>query len=186
MPDWIQRIDEWLLGWIAETLRTPMLDSVMVFVTGLGDGGLIFIAAAVILLLFRKTRIAGCSALAALGVGVVEVNLIIKPLVNRPRPYLVMEKLAALLPSPDGYSFPSGHTNAAFAFAVALCLMLPAEYRAGKWMAVAAACLMGFSRLYVGVHFPSDVLGGVVTGAAAALIGCLVVRKFAGQIRSRR
>ena len=186
VPEWIQNVDEQLLSRIAETLRTPVLDSAMVFLTGLGDGGLIFILVAMILLFFRRTRSAGCSALASLGVGVVVVNMIIKPLVSRPRPYLVMEGLTVLLPSPDGYSFPSGHTNAAFAFAAALCLTLPRECRAGKWAALAGACLMGFSRLYVGVHFPSDVLGGAATGTAAALIGCLTVKAVSEKIKNRR
>lgn len=178
-------MDEHILGQIAENLRSPVLNHIMVFFTRLGDVGLIFIAWAVILLLFKRTRISGCSALAALGIGVLEVNLIIKPLVDRPRPYLVVEDLTVLLPSPDGFSFPSGHTNAAFAFAAALCLTLPREYRPMKWAAVLAAILMGYSRLHVGVHFPSDVLGGVITGTMAAFIGCRIVKAACGRIKSR-
>ena len=178
MLGWIQSLDEGALRFIAEHLRAPWLDGAVVFYTKLGNLGAVFFAAAIILLCIRKTRRYGITALAGLGIGVLEVNVIIKPLVNRPRPYAVMEDFTSLLHSSDGFSFPSGHTNAAFAFAVALCFALPKKYRAWKWTAVAAAALMGLSRLYVGVHYPTDVLAGVVTGSLAGAAGHWLVEKL--------
>ena len=99
-------------------------------------------------------------------VGLVVVNFTIKPLVARDRPWLVIENFVNLVPEHDPNSFPSGHTNAAFAFALAVCMTAPK-----RWMKVAAVCMavvMGLSRLYVGVHYPTDVLVGAVIGALCA------------------
>ena len=156
MPDVIQQLDEQALVWIAEHVRCAVLDPFMELYTQLGNTGMLFIALGVLMLLFKPTRRAGLSALCAMLIGLVVVNLTIKPLVSRPRPWLAIEDFVSLVPEHDPNSFPSGHTNAAFAFALAVWACAPK-----KWMkaaAVAMAAVMGLSRLYVGVHFPSDVL----------------------------
>lgn len=95
-----------------------------------------------------------------------------------------MENFAVLVTSSDPNSFPSGHTCAAFAFAVALCMTQPQRWAKGAALALAA--LMGFSRLYVGVHFPSDVLAGAVIGSLCGLLAGWMVPRFLAWVRSRR
>lgn len=163
---WVQAADEQLLHWVAE-LRTPVLNTFMAAYTSLGNAGILFIVISVLLLMFRKTRRSGMTALAGMGLGLLITNLTVKPLIARPRPWVVMKGFETLVRSSDMNSFPSGHTCAAFAFAAALCCALPWKW--GKAAAIAAACIMGFSRLYVGVHFPTDVLAGALIGILCGL-----------------
>ena len=174
MPEAIQQFDEQSLTWIAQNIRSGLLDPFMTLYTKLGDAGLLFIALGLVLLLFKSTRKAGFSALCAMIIGLVVVNFTIKPLIARERPWLVIENFVNLVPEKDPNSFPSGHTNAAFAFALALCMTAPK-----RWMKIAAVCaavVMGLSRLYVGVHFPSDVLVGALVGSLCGLAGVWVVK----------
>ena len=175
MPDFIQRFDEQALVWIAQNIRCALLDPFMRLYTQLGNTGMLFIVLGIVLLFFKQTRKAGFSALCAMLIGLIVVNFTIKPLVARARPWLVIENFVNLVPEKDPNSFPSGHTNAAFAFAIAVCMSAPK-----KWMKVAAVCaavVMGLSRLYVGVHFPSDVLAGALVGSLCGLAGAWVVKK---------
>ena len=174
MPELIQRFDEQALVWIAQYVRSGLLDPIMKIYTQLGNAGLLFIVLGLALLLFRSTRRAGLSALCAMIIGLVVVNFTIKPLVARERPWLVIENFVNLVPESDPNSFPSGHTNAAFAFALALCMAAPK-----RWMKITAVCMavvMGLSRLYVGVHFPSDVLVGALVGSLCGLAGAYIVK----------
>ena len=184
MLELIQTLDEAALRWIAETLRTPFLDGFMKFYTSLGNGGWLFIALGMLMLCFRGTRKAGAASLCAMTLGLLITNLTIKPLVGRPRPWVVMEAFVALVTSSDMNSFPSGHTCAAFAFAVALCVVLP--QKRVKAAALIAAALMGFSRLYVGVHFPTDVLAGAAIGAICGAAGAWIVRAVWRWYHSRK
>ena len=176
MPDWLQTVDENALRWIAENVRVPILNVLMKFYTTLGNAGILFIALAVLMLFFRSTRRSGGTALTAMTFGLIVNNLTIKPLLSRARPWVVMPDFEVLVKSSDPNSFPSGHTCAAFAFALALCLSAPKRWM--KIAAVAAAVLMGLSRLYVGVHFPSDVLAGAVIGSLCGLLAGWIVPRF--------
>ena len=174
MSEFIQRLDEQALVWIAQHVRSGLLDPFMKIYTQLGNAGMLFIVLGLVLLLFKSTRKAGFSALCAMIIGLVVVNFTIKPLAARERPWLVIENFVNLVPEKDPNSFPSGHTNAAFAFALALCMSAPK-----RWMKVTAVCMavvMGLSRLYVGVHFPSDVLVGALVGSLCGLAGVWVVK----------
>lgn len=176
MPAALQQFDESILWWIAEHLRTPVLTAILSFYTQLGNSGLLFIAAALVLLLFKATRRGGATALTGMFFGLVVTNLTIKPLVSRPRPWVVMEGFTALVTENDPNSFPSGHSCAAFAFAAALAMTLPSRW--GKALAWTAAAVMALSRLYVGVHFPSDVAAGVLIGTLCGLAASWVTRKL--------
>ena len=174
MPELIQGFDEQALVWIAQNIRNGLLDPIMKLYTKLGDAGLLFIALGLVMLLFKSTRRAGFSALCAMIIGLVVVNFTIKPLFARERPWMVLGEGFNLVEEHDPNSFPSGHTNAAFAFALALCMTAPK-----RWMKIAAVCaglLMGLSRLYVGVHFPSDVLVGALIGSLCGLAGAYIVK----------
>ena len=180
MLELIQQFDEGALWWIAQHLRMSWLDPLVKFYTSLGNGGLCFIAVALLLLVFHQTRKAGATALTALAFGAAVTNLTIKPLITRPRPWVVMEDFVCLVTSSDPNSFPSGHTTAAFAFGVALFLTVRPKW--AKAAALTAAALMGLSRLYVGVHFPTDVLAGAVIGTCCGILASWVVRRVSERI----
>ncbi len=139
----------------------------MLFVSSLGNFGAIWIALAALLLIVKRYRQSGLAVSIALLVDFVSVNLIIKPLVGRERPCDVTVPEDMLLACLSDHSFPSGHTAAAFAAAFALFLF---HKRAGS-AALILALLMGFSRLYLFVHFPSDVIAGALLGLIFGTIG---------------
>ena len=139
----------------------------MLFVSSLGNFGAIWIALATLLLIIEKYRHSGLAVSIALLIDFVAVNLIIKPLVGRERPCDVTVPEDMLLACLSDHSFPSGHTAAAFAAAFALFLC---HKRAGS-AALILAVLMGFSRLYLFVHFPSDVIAGALLGPSFGFIG---------------
>lgn len=175
MPEWLLALDGNILLWLQEFVRGAVLDPIVCFYTHLGDKGLLWLGLCALLLCFPKTRKAGLLGLLSLALGFLCTNVILKNLVGRPRPWLTVEGLVPLVNEPDPNSFPSGHTCSSFAAAVAWFHSLPE-----RWMGVAGlvlAALMGLSRLYVGVHFPSDVLVGGLVGFACGEIVWLVWRK---------
>lgn len=143
-----------------------MFTPIFKFITTLGNAGLIWIVFSVGLLIPKKTRRVGALALVSLVFSALIDNVILKNVVARTRPYDVIEGLTSLVGAQKDYSFPSGHTGSAFAAAVVMFLGLPKK--CGIPILV-FACLMGLSRLYVGVHYPSDVLGGALIGTGIAL-----------------
>ena len=162
----LQELDGGVLLWIQEWIRQDWLDPLVVFYTHLGDKGLMWIALSLAMLLYKPTRKAGMGALAAMLMGLVVTNLILKGLVARPRPFLGVEGLLTLIPAPDPHSFPSGHTTAAFAAAAAWWKLATQTWI--KYPGAVLAVCMGLSRLYVGVHYPTDVLGGACVGLLCA------------------
>lgn len=160
-----------ILDWI-QTLRAPWLDGVMVFISSLGNAGAIWIILAAVLLIWPKYRRVGVILALALVIDLLVCNVMIKPIVARPRPYDLNTAMEYLIARPHGWSFPSGHTAASFASAAALYLG-----RFPYWAVfLVLAVLIAFSRLYLYVHFPTDVLGGVIVGALCGVLGYLVVR----------
>ena len=172
MLDTLLRLDGQLLVAI-QGLHQPWLDPVVSFYTKLGDAGLLFIALSLGMLIYKPTRRAGLLALFAMILGLLVTNVTIKPLVERARPWLLWP-IEPLVTEKDPNSFPSGHTCAAFAAAMAWARTLP--LKRDQVIAVVMAVLMGLSRLYVGVHYPSDVLVGAVIGSLCAWIAWRVFR----------
>lgn len=165
-------LDIGLLELIQRHLRCGLLDRVMVFFTRLGDGGALWIAASLALLLFPKTRRAGAAMAAALLLEALCCNLLLKPLVARPRPFVLRPAVPLLIARPADFSFPSGHTGASFAAAFALYFS-----RSRLWgLAAAFAVVIGFSRLYLFVHYPTDVLAGALLGVLTGWVGSRLVR----------
>lgn len=165
MSEFLLKWEGEVLLWMQDFLRVPLMDAFFVFYTRLGNAGLVWIVLSVLMLCFKRTRRAGMTGLLALAVGFVLTNLAIKPLVGRVRPWLTVEGLTALVAEHDPHSFPSGHTCAAFAAACAWRWYLPKGWGNA---ALVCAVLMGFSRLYVGVHFSTDVLAGALIGVLSA------------------
>lgn len=133
----------------------------------LGDAGIGLIGFCLMLLTFPQTRKAGVTALLAMLLGALCTNVVLKQLIARPRPWLEVEGLIPLVYPTDPNSFPSGHTCAAFAAAISWARQAP--NRGWKVLAVVSAVLMGWTRLYLGVHYPSDVLAGALIGTLCAL-----------------
>lgn len=165
-----------VLLFIQENLRTALGNQLMMLWTSLGNDGILWIGTAVILLLFRRTRRVGVVALAGLLLNWLAVNVTLKSLFDRPRPWTMIEGLEPLISIGAGRSFPSGHTSGSFSFAIAVACMV--EQKWVRVLVIAAATLMGLSRLYVGVHFPTDVLGGAIIGGLCGWLASVLYRKF--------
>lgn len=149
----------WLLE-IQNTLTSPWGDRIMIALSAAGDKGLIWIGIALVLCAFPKWRSAGLAMLLALGLAHVIGNLFLKNLIGRPRPFVMHPAIELKIPPPNEFSFPSGHSITAFAAVFALPSSLGTLKRVLALLAVGIA----FSRLYLFMHYPSDVLGGVVLG----------------------
>ena len=169
-------LDSGLLLLIQEYLRADWMNGFWRAISGLGNLGLFWILLSLILLLFRSTRRAGAAALCSMALCFVCSNLILKHLVARARPYELFTALRPLIALPADTSFPSGHTTNGFA--AALCYL-----RMGggpRWLAplsVTLAGLIAFSRLYVGVHYPSDVLGGMAVAFFGSWLVCRLLNR---------
>ena len=150
-----------------QSLRSDELDQLMLFISSLGNFGAIWIALAALLLILTGFRRSGLAVSFALLIDFVAVNLILKPLVGRERPCDINVPEDMLLACLSDHSFPSGHTAAAFAAAVAL---LVCHKKAGLF-ALILAFVMGFSRLYLFVHYPSDVIAGALLGILFGFLG---------------
>ena len=163
------KFDFQILFFIRDHIRNSLLNVVVPFYTTLGDDGIIWIALGLIMLIPKKTRKCGIMVLAALIVMLVTNNIILKNLIARARPYAtypeLIEELLGIIHIPSSYSFPSGHTVSSMATAFTV---LTQHKKLGSIVLV-FAILMGLSRLYVGVHFPTDVYGGIVVGGLIAL-----------------
>lgn len=156
-------------------IRTPILDTIMCFITGLGDAGIIWIVLAIVLLAIPKTRKSGIVVAVALCVDLILCNGILKNLFARVRPYDINTEIQLLITKPKDFSFPSGHTAASFAAVTAL--YFSKEKKLWK-PALILACLIAFSRMYLYVHYPTDVLGGALVGITAGYVGYTVTRKL--------
>lgn len=163
-----------ILYWIQENLRVSFLDMPMAFLSRLGDAGLIWLIIIAVLLITPKYRRAGLTALLAIVFSLIICNLILKPLIHRARPYELYDYITVLIKYPTDFSFPSGHVSSSFAVSVALTCSFKKK---GVWFIILAA-LISFSRLYVGVHFPTDILAGIVTGIVSGLLAVFIVNKL--------
>ena len=176
-----------ILNWIAANLWCPFLDAVMPVITVLGDAGIFWIAIAVVLLFFPKTRKIGLGMGAALIMGLLICNCMLKPLTARIRPYDYQLEhfgvtIKLLIEAQHDFSFPSGHTIASFEAATALLL-------GNKKLGIPAmilAVLIAFSRLYLYVHYPTDVLTSIVLGIGIAILGTFLVKKGYALWESRK
>lgn len=157
--------DQTLLYWIHDNLSCGLLDLLMPKLTMLGDGGAVWLLAAGGMLCTKKYRRQGLILLAALAAGVLVGNVCLKNLIARPRPCWLDNSVRLLVSSPTDYSFPSGHTLSS---AIGAAVLTKTDRRLG-WAAIPIAAVIAFSRLYLFVHYPSDILAGAVLGAAIGL-----------------
>ncbi len=155
------------------------LTPVMELISILGKDGIFLIILSLFLVFINPTRRFGTAMAIGLALGALIVNLWLKVVIARPRPYAdpngIYYPLWLLLGShtESDFSFPSGHTNAAFATMIPVFLL---GKKSWSWLALVFGVLMGISRIYLVVHFPSDVLGGIITGTFSGIIGAIVAK----------
>ncbi len=172
------------LDWIQNCVRTPLGDAVMPVLTSFSNNGEIWIILGAVLLLFKKTRKLGIALLLALALDGIICNKILKPLIARPRPFIVNPAAKVLVELPSSYSFPSGHTAVSFSGAMALVFG-----KAKKWLwipAVVMASVIAFSRLYVYVHYLTDILAGIALGAILGYAANKIVDAAEKLIKNRK
>lgn len=153
--------DSNILLFIQEHMQNSILTPIFIFFTNLGNAGIIWILLSVLLLCFKKTRKIGCIGICALVLSFLVNNVVLKNLVARSRPFDTIKALTPLIPKPTDFSFPSGHTASSFSVACVFYRKLPKKFGIP---ALILAVLISFSRLYVGVHYPSDVVVGMISG----------------------
>lgn len=169
----ITNLDLSILDWIQRTLRCGVLDHIVPAITFLGEAGWTWILLAAVLLAQKKTRAWGIAVSAALLADLLLCNVLLKPLVARPRPYTFRPELTLLVKAPRDFSFPSGHAAASFAAASALLYS-----KCRGWIpAMVLAAAIALSRLYLYVHYPSDVICGAVLGILCGWIGAFLAQK---------
>lgn len=177
--NWAMQLDAGILLWIQEHLRTDFLTGFWKAVTFLGNAGWFWIGLGIVLACIPKTRKAGIIALISLALGALITNVWLKEFVARARPFDALDTIVPLIPKPTDYSFPSGHTCASFACALVYFRMLPRKY--GTPLLVLAG-LIAFSRLYLGVHYPSDVLGGYLVARLVSEVAYAAMKKWGGKL----
>ena len=181
-----ESIDLPILDWIQATMQCAFLDKVMPLITVLGDGGAFWIACAVLMMLLKKYRKAGFSAALALIFGLLICNLYLKPVVARIRPYDFQEQMGVLInlliEKEHSLSFPSGHTIASFEAATAILL----RHKKLGTAAMILAILIAFSRMYLYVHYPTDVIASVFLGIALAFLASWIVDKVADAMKAKK
>ena len=171
----MQYLDEKLLLFIQEELRNDFLTPIMRLMTFFGNEGAGWIVLGLLLLALKSTRAKGVAYAMALAMTALVNNVIIKPMVMRPRPYSTMETLVVLTEKLNSFSFPSGHASASFACATALTLLFGKK---GAWSFIPAA-LIAFSRPYLGMHYVSDVVCGAALGSLCAWLAVCIWKKIA-------
>lgn len=146
--------------------HSPIPDKIMIFITNLGNGGVFWICLGLVLFAIPKTRKCGGCMLLAMALTFILGNLILKNVVARPRPFTIATEVGLKIPRPREYSFPSGHTMNAFSGATTIFLF----YKKTGVAALILAALIAFSRMYLFVHYPTDILGGMILGIVDALL----------------
>ena len=165
-----------VLFWIRDHLSCGFMDTLMPAVSLLCTADIIWFALALGLIHRRDTRRAGIILLVALVISILICNLFLKPMVGRIRPYEVYD-VSLLVPASSEFSFPSGHTTGVTVVTMVVCMYLR------RWMfpMVAFASLVMFSRMYLFMHYPTDIVGGVLVGMISVMLSYVIVESFHGR-----
>jgi undecaprenyl-diphosphatase len=160
----IKKFDDFILEFVQDNMRRPIMDKIMTFITALGNGGTLWIAIALYLIFYRGYKLTGIAVLMTLIVSTIFGEGIVKHVVRRVRPCNCKNNVQLLISKPISYSFPSGHTFSSFAVAG----VLSAQFSEYKMIFLLIASLIAFSRLYLCVHYPTDIISGAVFGLLCA------------------
>jgi len=169
----IQNFDYTILIFIKNNMHSSIMDNIMIGFTTLGNNGMIWIMITIFLLINKKYRKAGFMLLVAISLSTILGEGIIKHIVQRQRPFTHIPGLKLLISRPNGYSFPSGHSAVGFASAIILSKNFK-KYTPSFFL---IASLIAFSRLYLYVHYPTDVICGIGLGVASAMITIYIFNK---------
>ena len=174
LNSWAVSFDLPILDWIQANMRCSFLDFIMPIITVLGDAGIFWMICAGVLFIIKKYRKLGIGMAIAMAMGLLVCNIILKPAVGRIRPYDFQETLGVtinlLIEKQHDFSFPSGHTIASFE----ACTVLLLGNRKFGIPATILAILIAFSRMYLYVHYPTDVIASIILGTLFGVIGYLV------------
>lgn len=172
-----------LLYWF-QSIHNPILDKIVVVITSLGNAGIFWILLTLVMLIVCKDKkVAWTSALALL-FSLLVINIFLKNTVMRARPCWIDDTIPLLVKNPKDYSFPSGHSSASFASAVSIVQY--AKYRKQGIAAVILAALIAVSRMYVFVHFPTDVFVGTILGIIEAILAGIIIRFIYRKIEEKK
>lgn len=171
----ITQIDISIMLWIQEYLRSPLMDSIMLFFTRIGDLLALWIFIIFIILLLKKEKRNAIQLALSLVVTFIISEVLLKNMIKRPRPFVENSQLPSLIEQPNTYSFPSSHSSTSFAVATSLTFI----NRIWGLVAYPIAILIAFSRVYLNVHHPSDVIVGMLVGTLVSfIINKLLVKKY--------
>ena len=163
-----------IIKFIQDNFHNPITDGIFPYITYLGEAGAIWIAAAIILLCFKKTRVCGILALCAMAVTFLFGEVFLKNVVCRVRPCNQFPDVAMLITRPKSFSFPSGHSASSFA-AATIIFWCNKKYGI---LAIAVASLIALSRVFLFVHYPTDVLAGALLGIIISMLTIVIYKKF--------
>ncbi|MEG0614254.1 MAG: phosphatase PAP2 family protein [Oscillospiraceae bacterium] len=170
----IQNLDDKILQLIQDFLTTPIMDKIMIFFTNLGEYGAIWFVIALILMIPKKNRKCSLLILISVAVGFIFGNVVLKSAIGRIRPCNLNLDFPMLIPRPTGFSCPSGHSISSFAAATAIFI----HYKPFGNAAFIVAFLIAFSRMYLYVHYPSDIIFGSILGIIVAILMSLIMNKI--------
>lgn len=165
--NFITKIDISILNLI-QNLKSPLMDKIMTTITAFGNMGIFWILLIIIFLTTKEYKKMAKFMIVCMLVNIIIVNLIIKPAVGRQRPFEIVEGIKLLVLKPQDPSFPSGHS--AISFCMLTTILFFSKSKTINIMASLLAILIAFSRLYLYVHFPSDVFCGIIFGILSSLI----------------
>ena len=173
------------MAFVQSHCHNPLTDALFPIITYLGEAGLIWMILALLCIVFGKKsgwRVTGTAMLCAMLLGLLIGEVAIKNLVCRPRPFQSFPDFSLLIPPPSGYSFPSGHSCSSFAAATVLF------HKDKRWgsAALALAALILFSRVFLFVHYPTDVLAGALLGVLCGFAGLWLCRRLTALYQARR
>ena len=196
--------DAGFLLYIQEYIRSDFLNPIMKVLTHSGDKGILLIVLILAFLIIPRTRAIGIMSTISIVIEALLNNVLLKNLIARTRPYDEIEGLINLVGRQSDYSFPSGHTGAAFAVAGAMLVValfgLPMIEKTGEFkredpsltfklisvILIMYATLLAFSRMYVGVHYPTDVLCGLLLGLGTSAVAYLIYPVAIKKIHERK
>lgn len=171
-----------ILNWIQDTLAGGVMDWFMPRITSLGNAGIIWIIIGICMLISKKYRKTGFLVLIGLLVGLIVGNGIVKNLVARERPCWINTDFKLLIATPKDFSFPSGHTQASVIAATIITL----SHKKWGWIVIPLATIIAFSRLYLYVHFPTDVLGGALMGLTIGIVTYFSGNKLIENVKKQK
>ena len=182
LPESITALDLSVLDFIRHTLASPVADVIMTILTYSVEYGASLIIAFIVMMFIKSMRKTGAAMLASSVLALLLGELVLKNIICRPRPFMINGSVDLIIKAPSGFSFPSSHTAVCFAAATAIFMF-------HKRLGIAAyiyATAVAFSRMYLYVHYPSDVLGGIVLGICCGLISVTAIKFIGGRIESQK